>query len=288
MSSDRRLQPRHTHLMDWNLVDSQAHQTETDRHTLVVRYAIATNTALQHTQVPEAVRQFLMEVWVEVLAEAQLRNDPLGPTLQALRQTAQALLDIACLRRKHDRKLCYGARLPTLLPRLLDGMTLVRLDAREKAHQLQALQIGMGERMAPSTNANPTDAWSAAVLLMSRREPLVDGLDLHSHRQLNDLALQVMTHHDQFRLHTVTHGGNDPCTAILQRVDRLQVGDRFWRKRTPLSRTPVQLEWLGRDGQLCLLCDNDHTGYLYHRARLARHLQAGIVVPDDTPVPRRT
>lgn len=280
MPSDRRHQPRSTDLMDWGRIEEQAHQMETDRQTLVVRHTIATNAALQQTQVPEAVRQFLLEVWVEALAEAELRRDTGSPPLHALLQTAQDLLDIACLRRKHDRKLRYGARLPALLPRLLDGMNLVCLDAREKAHQLQALQVGMGERMALRSDADPTDAWSAAVLLMSRREPHVDGLNLHSHRQLNDQALQVMTHHDQLRLHAVTHGGTDPSTATLLRVGQLRVGDRFWRKRNPLSRTPVQLEWLGDDGQLCLLCDDYHTGYLYHRARLARHLQAGIVVPD--------
>jgi hypothetical protein len=273
--------------MDWGPLQAQAHPSETDRQTLVVRHTIATNAALRQAQVPEAVRQFLLEVWTQALAETELQHGPHSPALLALRQTAQHLVDIARLRRKHDRKLRYHADQSTLLPRLMDGMDLLHLDARDKAHHLQTLQLGMEEDTPSWVNGNLTDAWSAAVLLLARREPLVDERNLHSHRQLNDLALQVMAHHDQLRLHTVTHGGADPTPDTLRRVQTLQLGERFWRQRNPLSRSPVQLEWLGNDGQLCLLCDDFHTGYLYHRIRLAYHLQAGLLRPlsPHTPMP---
>lgn len=268
--------------LDWGRIDEQAHQLETQRQTLVVQHTIALNATLQRVQVPEAVRAFLLEVWVEALAEADARPGADGELAQALRQTGQELVRIASARRKHDRKLRYGARLPVLLPRLQQGMALVCLDTREQDHHLQALQLGMGERMAPRTGTDPTDAWSAAVLLLSRREPHVDGYRLRSHRDLDDQALRVLTHHDHLRLHAVTHGGLEPDARTLERVRQLKVGERFWRKRNPLTRAPVQLEWLGGDGQLCLLCDDFHTGYLYHRMRLARHLQSGILTRQAT------
>lgn len=262
---------------DWAAIDERVHLLDTVHQTRVVQHTIALNTTLQRTAVPEAVREFLLEVWVEAVATAEAQFGVDSEVARSLHQTGSELIRIGCKRRRHDRKLVYGARLPALCRYLQAGMKLLGLGLPEQERQLQALNLGMGERMGTRPGTAPTDAWSAAVLLLSRREPYVDGFHLHSHRELDDQALRMLSHHDHLRLQVVCHGGQEPDADTLARVRGLRQGARFLRKRNPVGRYPVQLAWLGADGQLCLLFDELQTGYLYHRTRLARHLQSGIL-----------
>jgi hypothetical protein len=214
------------------------------------------------------------------LPDHQMGNSEVGHlTIGSGRIIRQELVRIGSTRRKHDRKLVFGARLPVLLNPLRTGMGLLGMTTAEQDRNLHELAMGVGERMGNRPGTHPTDVWSTAVLLLSRREPFVDGFSLHSHRELDDQALRVLSHHDHLRLQVVCHGGDEPDADTLQRVRGLALGDRFERKRTPVSRYMVNLEWLGADGQLCLLFDEFQTGYLYHRMRLARHLQSGILTP---------
>ena len=259
--------------------DPHVHELETRHQTLVVQHTITLNGTLKHVSVPESVRGFLLDVWVEVMATAEARLGADSEVTRSLHATEQELVRIGSTRRKHDRKLVFGARLPVLLNPLRAGMGLLGMTTTEQDRNLHELAMGVGERMGNRPGTHPTDVWSTAVLLLSRREPFVDGFSLHSHRELDDQALRVLSHHDHLRLQVVCHGGEEPDADTLQRVRGLALGDRFERKRTPVSRYMVNLEWLGADGQLCLLFDEFQTGYLYHRMRLARHLQSGILTP---------
>lgn len=265
--------------LNWVSIDDRVHELEALHQTLVVQHTITLNHTLKRVSVPDSVRGFLLDVWVEAMSTAEARFGANSDMALSLHQAGQELLRIGGKRRKHDRKLLFGIRLPVLRNPLRTGMGLLGLRASEQDTLLQNLALGMGERMGSRPGTDPTDVWSTAVLLLSRREPFVDGFRLHSHRELDDQALRVLSHHDHLRLQVVFHGGQEPDADTLQRVRGLALGDRFLRKRTPLSRYPVQLEWLGADGQLCLLFDEFQTGYLYHRQRLARHLQSGILAP---------
>ena len=272
-------QPTPTEPLNWAAIDHRVHELEALHQTLVVQHTITLNATLKRTSVPETVRGFLLEVWVEAMATAEARFGAHSEVALALHAAAQELVRIGGKRRKHDRKLVFGARLPALRNPLKVGMDLLGMTAPEQDRALQELALGMGERMGHRPGTDPIDVWSATVLLLSRREPFVDGFHLHSHRELDDRALRLLSHHDHLRLQVVFHGGQEPDADTLLRVRGLALGDRFLRKRTPLTRYPVQVEWLGADGQLCLLFDDFQTGYLYHRMRLARHLQSGILTP---------
>jgi hypothetical protein len=263
-------------------VTDDAHREESLRQTLVVQHTIAMKDGLLRNPVSDGVRAFLLDVWVEVLTEAKKRFGPESSTYQLHRDTGAELIRMAATRREHDRLQLKTSRLPALATALAQGMELLGLDAAEQAQQLQDIEHGLLEPLATTQVGNPTDGWSAAVLLLSRRESLVDSYQLISHRDLNDTSLRAMTFADHLNLQVVTRGGLVPDDQRLQRIRELQRGDRFWRKPNPRAKVLIQVEWVGRDGQLVLLCDEFHTGYLYHPMRMAHHLQAGLLAPAQT------
>ena len=253
------------------------------RQTLLVQNTIALTNHLRRNQVPDGIREFLLEVWVEVLAEAESRHGADSEVLKALKAAGEELADIAGTRREHDRQQSQAARFPALLPVLAQGMDLLGINTVDQDDRLQDIQHGMaGPFFRFPDEDDDTDAWSAAVLLFSRREPLVDPLRLHSHRQLNDASLRTLTFSDQMHLHVVSRGGLSPDALNTDIANNLKVGDRFWRIPHPRAVVPVQLQWQGSDKQLVLLCDEFRTGHLYHPMRLAQHLQAGLLVKEPT------
>jgi hypothetical protein len=265
--------------IDWNAVDDAVHRMESLRQTLVVQHTIAMKARLLRTQVSDGVRAFLLDVWVEVMAEAESRLGAQAEATLKHRATGDELIRIAATRREHDRLHLRGHRLPHLVPALQEGMALLGLDPTEQAALLQEIEHGMAEPLPSTQGSDPTDGWSAAVLLLSRREPFVDSFRLKSHRELNDASLRTMTFADHLHLQVVSRGGMVPDAQRLQQMRELQRGARYWRKPNPRARVAVQLEWMGADGQLVLMCDEFHTGYLYHPMRVAHHLQAGLLVP---------
>ena len=268
-----------TMLLDWEAVESEVQRLDTQRQTLVVQHTIAMNARLQRTLVPDGIREFLLEVWVEVLAEVDSRTEVSPELARTLRDAGEELARMAGTRREHDRQQLKATRFPALLPMLVQGMELLCLGAAEQAEHLQNIEHGMSEPVVAPPGTDPTDAWSAAVLLLSRREPFVDSFRLKSHRQLNDSSLRSMTYTDHVHLHVVSHGGLVPNQQRLQHMRELKVGDQFWRRPNPRAAVMVQVEWMGADGQLVLMCDEFHTGYLYHPMRVAHHMQAGLLVP---------
>ena len=261
---------------------------DSQRQTLLVQNTIALTQHLRHHQVPDSIREFLLEVWAEVLAVAESYHGADSKALKAVQAAGEELADIAGTRREHDRRQRQAARFPDLLPVLAQGMELLGMNSVDVDDRLQDIQHGMLGPVfrcpEPDGNmANPrTDAWSAAVLVFSRREPLVDCFRLHSHRQLNDASLRTLTCSDQMHLHVVSGGGLPPDTLNTGIAHNLQVGDRFWRILHPRAVVPVQLQWQGSDRQLVLLCDEFRTGHLYHPLRLAHHLQAGLLMKEPT------
>ena len=47
---------------DWTDLDERAHLQETRHQTIVVQHTISLNSTLQRTTVPDAVREFLLEI----------------------------------------------------------------------------------------------------------------------------------------------------------------------------------------------------------------------------------
>ena len=253
---------------------SLAHQVE-QRETLAIQYTIELRKMLNEVPVPEGVREFLFQVWADVLAMAAVKDGNQSETTKQMKRAAADLIWSAGAKVSRDERAEVIRRLPPLLKSLRDGMAQAGLSAEKQDEHIQRLNSSLAAAFTAKTASIPHARLEE---LMGRLETLEELLPEAGDVEIDESLVLDLSGHESSELEVVSEGGSTPTPAMLAWARELQVGGWYmldYRQRNEA----VQLAWQGLRKQLALFVSPQGRGVLFQKQRLAAFLQAGLIVP---------
>ncbi len=253
---------------------SLAQQVE-QRETLAIQYTIELRKMLNEVPVQDGVRQFLFQVWADVLATTAVRHGAGSEPTKAMKRAAADLMWSASAKVTREERAEVIRRLPALLKALREGMGTAGLDASAQDDHIRQLNDALAAAFTAKAAAIPPDRLHE---MMERLETLEELLPDASDAAIDEAMVLDLSGHESEDLAVVTEGGSMPSQAMLAWARELQVGSWFmleFRGRTE----PVQLAWQGLRRQLSLFVGASGRCVLFQQQRLAAFLQAGLLLP---------
>ncbi len=251
---------------------SLAQQVE-QRETLAIQYTIELRKMLNEVPVQEGVREFLFQVWADVLAMAAVKSG--GEAAKDLKRAAADLIWSASAKVSREERAEVIRRLPPLLKVLRDGMEHAGVPADKQDEHIQKLNNSLAAAFTAKTPAIPHERLEE---LMVRLETLEEMLPEAADLEIDESMVHDLSGHESSELEVVSEGGSMPTPAMLAWARELQVGSWYmldYRNRNE----PMQLAWQGMRRQLTLFVSPQGRGVLFQQHRLASFLQAGLLVP---------
>ncbi|MEO6407441.1 MAG: DUF1631 family protein [Burkholderiaceae bacterium] len=253
---------------------SLAHQVE-QRETLAIQYTIELRKMLNEVPVQEGVREFLFQVWADVLAMAAVKEGNQSETTKQMKRAAADLIWSAGAKVSRDERAEVIRRLPPLLKALRDGMAQAGLSNEKQDEHIQRLNTSLAAAFTAKTAAIPHARLEE---LMGRLETLEELLPEAGDVEIDESLVLDLSGHESSELEVVGEGGSTPTPAMLTWARELQVGGWYmldYRERNEA----VQLAWQGLRKQLALFVSPQGRAVLFQKQRLAAFLQAGLIVP---------
>ena len=253
---------------------SLAQQVE-QRETLAIQYTIELRRMLNEMPVQDGVRQFLFQVWADVLATMALRHGAQGEPTRAMKRAAAELIGSASAKVTPEERADVIRKLPTLLKALREGMSSAGVEVAKQELHIQQLNNSLAAAFTARPGAIPKERLDELTeRLESLEEMLPESRDLTSDELLGlDLA-----DYESSEFEVVSEGGSMPTLAMMSQAGELKVGGWYmldYRNRNE----PVQLAWHGLRKQLSLFVTPQGRCVLFQLHRLAAFLQAGLLLP---------
>jgi len=259
---------------------SLAQQVE-QRETLAIQYTIELRKMLNEVPVQDGVREFLFQVWADVLAMTALRVGQQADTTRIMKRAAADLIWSASAKVTREDRAEVIRRLPPLLKILRDGMTQAGLPVAKQDEYVRTLNNSLAAAFTAKAAAIPRERLEE---LMGQLEALEELLPDSNEVQINESMVRDLSGHESEDLEVVAEGGTPPTPAMLAWARELQVGSWYmldYRGRNE----PMQLAWCGMRRQLTLFVSPQGRGVLFQLNRLAAFLQAGLLLPaQDEPL----
>jgi hypothetical protein len=253
---------------------SLAQQVE-QRETLAIQYTIELRKMLDEVPVQDGVRQFLFQVWADVLATTALRHGAQGEETRAMKRAAADLIWSAGAKVSREERAEVLRRLPPLLKTLREGMASAGVAADKQDEHIQALNNSLAAAFSAKAAAIPQDRLEELTRRLEALEALLpEGAEL----DIDDSMVPNLADHESEALEVVGEGGSMPTAAMLAWARELQVGAWFmldYRNRNEA----VQLAWQGMRRRLSLFVNAHGRAVLFQQHRLASFLQAGLLLP---------
>jgi hypothetical protein len=253
---------------------SLAQQVE-QRETLAIQYTIELRKMLNEVPVQEGVRQFLFQVWADVLATSAVRYGAQSAETKAMKRAAADLIWSAGAKVTREERAEVIRRLPPLLKRLREGMGTANMPADKQDERINALNNALAAaftaKAAVISNERLQD-------LMGRLDSLEELLPGAEHLEIDESVVLDLSGHESSELEVVSEGGTMPTAPMLAWARELLIGSWYmleYRNRTE----PVQLSWHGLRRQLALFVTPNGRCVLFQHQRLAAFLQAGLLRP---------
>lgn len=253
---------------------SLAQQVE-QRETLAIQYTIELRKMLNEVPVQEGVREFLFQVWADVLATTAVKFDLQSEETKAMKRAAADLIWSASAKVSREERAEVIRRLPPLLKTLRDGMQNAGVPPSRQDEHIQKLNNSLAAAFTAKAAAIPHDRLED---LMARLETLEELLPDAEDVEIDESLVLDLSGHESSELEVVGEGGSMPTPAMLSWARELQVGSWYmldYRNRNE----QVQLAWQGLRKQLTLFVSPQGRGILFQQHRLAAFLQAGLLVP---------
>jgi hypothetical protein len=253
---------------------SLAQQIE-QRETLAIQYTIELRRMLNEVPVQEDVRQFLFQVWADVMATTAVRYGAQAEQTKAMKRAATDVIWSAGAKVTREERAEVIRRLPPLLKTLRDGMASAGMSPEKQDEHIQTLNNSLAAAFTAKTAVIPSDRLEDLTLrLESLEELLPDAADV----KIDESMVLDLSGHESSELEVVAEGGSMPTPAMLSWAKELQVGS--WYMLDYRSRNePVQLAWQGMKKQLSLFVTPQGRCVLFQQQRLAAFLQAGLLLP---------
>jgi len=253
---------------------SLAQQVE-QRETLAIQYTIELRKMLNEVPVQEGVRQFLFQVWADVMAVTAVRNGAQSDATKAMRAAAADLVWSAGAKVSREERAEVIRRLPPLLKQLRDGMESAGVPASKRDEYVRSLNDSLAAAFSAKAAAIPADRFEE---LRERLEALEELLPDASDVELDQTLMLDISGDDSGGLEVVGEGGSMPTPAMLSWARELQVGSWYMLEYNDHNEA-VQLAWQGLRRHLSLFVTASGRCLLFDQQRLASYLQAGLLLP---------
>jgi hypothetical protein len=253
---------------------SLAQQVE-QRETLAIQYTIELRRMLNEVPVQEGVRQFLFQVWADVLATSAVRYGGQGPETKVMKRAAADLIWSASAKVTREERAEVIRRLPPLLKRLREGMASAKMTSERQDERINALNNALAAAFTAKVAVISNDRLQD---LMERLESLEELLPGAADVEIDESVVLDLSGHESSELEVVSDGGTMPSTPMVAWARELLVGSWYtleYRGR----HEPVQLAWHGLRRQLSLFVTPKGRCVLFQQQRLAAFLQAGLLLP---------
>ncbi|MES2228119.1 MAG: DUF1631 family protein [Pseudomonadota bacterium] len=253
---------------------SLAQQVE-QRETLAIQYTIELRKMLNEMPVQEGVREFLFQVWADVMAMTAIKSGSQSDATRDMKRAATDLIWSASAKVSREERAEVIRRLPPLLKTLRDGMDHAGVSADKQDEHIQRLNNSLAAAFTAKTAAIPHERLEE---LMARLETLEELLPEADDLVIDEAMVHDLSGHESSELEVVAEGGSMPTPAMIAWARELQVGSWYmldYRNRNE----PMQLAWQGMRRQLTLFVSSQGRGVLFQQNRLAAFLQAGLLVP---------
>jgi Protein of unknown function (DUF1631) len=253
---------------------SLAQQVE-QRETLAVQYTIELRKMLEKVPVQEGVRQFLFQVWADVMAVTAVRNGKQSDATKAMLAAAGDLVWSAGAKVSREERAEVIRKLPPLLKRLREGMESAGLPESVRDNHVHSLNESLAAAFSAKAAAIPAERFAE---LRERLEALEEMLPDAPDVQLDQTLMLDLSGDDRSVLEVVGEGGSMPTPAMLSWARELQVGSWYMLEYDGKTE-PVQLAWQGMRRHLSLFVTPSGRCLLFEQNRLASYLQAGLLLP---------
>lgn len=253
---------------------SLAQQVE-QRETLAIQYTIELRKMLNEVPVQEGVRQFLFQVWADVLAMSAVRHGAQAEATKAMRKAATDLIWSAGAKVSREERAEVIRRLPPLLKQLRDGMESAGVPAATRDDHVRSLNDSLAAAFSAKAAAIPAERFEE---LRERLEALEELLPDANDVQLDQTLMLDISGDDSGDLEVVGEGGSMPTPAMLSWARELQVGSWYMLEYNDRNEG-VQLAWQGMRRHLSLFVTASGRCLLFEQHRLASFLQAGLLLP---------
>ncbi len=253
---------------------SLAQQVE-QRETLAIQYTIELRRMLNEVPVQDGVRQFLFQVWADVLATTAVRYGNQSDQTKAMKRAAADLIWSASAKVTREERAEVIQRLPALLKGLREGMAAAGLDAARQDVQIRQLNDSLAAAFTAKAAVIPHERLQE---LMERLETLEELLPEAADIAIDEALVMDLSGHESADLEVVTEGGSMPTQAMQAWARELQVGSWYMLDYRGRNEA-VQLAWQGLRKQLSLFVGVKGRCILFQQQRLASFLQAGLLLP---------
>jgi hypothetical protein len=253
---------------------SLAQQVE-QRETMAIQYTIELRKMLNEVPVQEGVREFLFQVWADVLAMSAVKHGVQSEETKSMKRAAADLIWSASAKVSREERAEVIRRLAPLLKTLRDGMTSAGIAADKQDERIQTLNNSLAAAFTAKSAAIPHERLEE---LMQRLETLEELLPDADDVEIDESMVLDLSGHESAELEVVSEGGSMPTPAMLAWARELQVGSWYMLDYRGHNE-PVQLAWQGLRRQLSLFVSAQGRGVLFQQSRLAAFLQAGLLLP---------
>ena len=253
---------------------SLAQQIE-QRETLAIQYTIELRRMLNEVPVQEGVRQFLFQVWADVLATSAVRYGGQGAETKTMKRAAADLIWSASAKVTREERAEVIRRLPPLLKRLREGMVSANMSPERQEERINALNNALAAAFTAKAAVIPNDRLQD---LMERLESIEELLPGAEPVEIDESLVLDLSGHESSELEVVGEGGTLPTPPMLAWARELLVGSWYTLEYRNRQET-VQLAWHGMRRQLSLFVAPTGRCVLFQQHRLAAFLQAGLLLP---------
>jgi hypothetical protein len=253
---------------------SLAQQVE-QRETMAIQYTIELRKMLNEVPVQEGIRNFLFQVWADVLATTALKSGAASEATRKMKRAAADLIWSAGAKVSREERADVIRRLPPLLKLLREGMAEAGLSPEKQDEHIKALNDSLAAAFTAKAAAIPAERLDE---LMARLEDLESMLPDAEDITIDESIVMDLSGHESSELQIVSEGGSMPTPAMVAWAKELQVGGWYMLENDGRIE-PVQLAWHGLRKQLSLFVTQQGRGTLFQQHRLASYLQAGLLVP---------
>jgi hypothetical protein len=253
---------------------SLAQQVE-QRETMAIQYTIELRKMLNEVPVQEGVREFLFQVWADVLAMSAVKHGVQSEDTKSMKRAAADLIWSASAKVSREERAEVIRRLAPLLKTLRDGMTSAGIAADKQDERIQTLNNSLAAAFTAKSAAIPHERLEELMLRLETLEELLpDAEDV----EIDESMVLDLSGHESAELEVVAEGGSMPTPAMLAWARELQVGSWYMLDYRGHNEA-VQLAWQGLRRQLSLFVSAQGRGVLFQQSRLAAFLQAGLLLP---------
>lgn len=249
------------------------------KETLSVQYTIELRKLLDDVSVRDEIRDFLFQVWVDVLAVASVKYGVKHAETAALKQVASDLLWAASAKPNRNDRARVIQQLPGLLQRLRQGMSLLGLPPGMQDSRIKSVSDTLADAFMSRTEAIPQERLDELSQRLANLEDfLPEGgvADL----DLDNESLEMITGVDAGNIEVIRAGGSQPSEAMRAWAAELQIGNWFSLDHNGRLAS-VQLAWRSQHGQLFMFVSSAGRCYLMQTNRVASYLQAGLLLPSE-------